>query len=124
LDGITLDYQAESLTVRNITLPLLGTYQAENAALAIAAASFLSKRDGFVFNQQQIVNGLRTVSVPARSEIIEIGGTPVIIDSAHNPQKLEAFFGLIQSLGLPKKPHVVFAAKTDQGLGVFSRYYY
>lgn len=110
-DGLTFDYQFAELTVRNIKIPTLGIYQAENACLAISALKYLSQRDGFEFNETTIKEGLSGVHIPARAEITKFNGTTVIIDSAHNPQKLQAFFSTVESLKLPVKPLVVFSAK-------------
>lgn len=113
-DGVTFDYRTEGLSIDDIVVPTLGLYQAENACLAIAIAEYLAKRDGISIDADRIKKGLKNVIVPARSEIIDFNGTPVIIDSAHNPQKLEAFLELVKSLHLPKKPKIIFAAKNSK----------
>ena len=114
INGIIFDYLSDNITINNIFIPILGKYQAENACLAIATLEFLSKRDNFRLDYQKIRKGFMNANIPARAEIMRINNTPVIIDSAHNPQKLEALFGLITSLKLPIKPLVVFSAKSTK----------
>ena len=114
INGIKFDYLSDNITINNIFIPILGKYQAENACLAIATLEFLSKRDNFRLDYQKIRKGFMNAKIPARAEIMRINNTPVIIDSAHNPQKLEALFGLITSLKLPIKPLVVFSVKSTK----------
>ena len=72
----------------DISLPLAGTYQPKNAAVAITAIEILRKR-GYRISDEAIVAGLATVNWPGRFEIL--GDNPVfILDGAHNPQAIEA----------------------------------
>jgi folylpolyglutamate synthase/dihydropteroate synthase len=82
--------------------------------MAIATVEHLAKRDSISLNPDVIRAGLERVSIPARAEIVDFNGTPVIIDAAHNPQKLEAFFNLVETLNLAVKPLVIFAAKSNK----------
>ncbi|MCF6159141.1 MAG: bifunctional folylpolyglutamate synthase/dihydrofolate synthase [wastewater metagenome] len=69
-------------TYTDIFLPLVGTHQVKNCALAIAALDILRER-GYISVHEEIVrNALAQVSCPARIEII--GTNPLIIlDYAH-----------------------------------------
>lgn len=111
IDGIEFDYRSEAISVKNISIPTLGKYQAENAVLAISAVEYLSKRDKLEADPSTLKDGLANTHIPARAEVRDFQGTPIILDSAHNPQKLEAFFGHIADLKLPIKPLVIFASK-------------
>jgi len=65
-----------------ITLPLIGSYQPNNAAVAITAAERLREK-GYKITDADIVEGLRQVSWPGRFEILR--RDPVfILDGAHN----------------------------------------
>ena len=111
IDGLKFDYTSTNLTIKNLTLPILGPYQAENACVAIATAEYLAKRDSLNINNKIIKNGFTKLNIPARAEINDFNGTPIVIDSAHNPQKLQAFFAMIESLKLPVKPLIIFSSK-------------
>jgi dihydrofolate synthase/folylpolyglutamate synthase len=66
-----------------LPLPLLGRYQQENAAVAVAALEVLADR-GFNISRQSIIDGLEGVDWPGRFQIL--GHNPLIIaDGAHNP---------------------------------------
>ena len=71
-----------------ISLPLAGTYQPKNAAVAITALELL-KDKGYRISADDIVSGLAEAHWPGRFEAI--GRDPVfILDGAHNPQGMEA----------------------------------
>jgi dihydrofolate synthase/folylpolyglutamate synthase len=72
----------------NILLPLIGSYQPKNAAVAITAAELLRKK-GYGISDENIVNGIESVRWPGRFEVL--GYDPVfILDGSHNPQGMEA----------------------------------
>ena len=64
--------------------PLLGDYQAENVATAVATAEVLIEK-GHDIPTEAIVAGAREVSWPGRFEIFDIDGKTVLADGAHNP---------------------------------------
>ncbi len=71
------------ITSYSIKLPLLGYYQLENAAAAVAAVEVLADR-GFDISRDSIVAGLERVSWPGRFQVL--GKKPLIVaDGAHNP---------------------------------------
>jgi dihydrofolate synthase/folylpolyglutamate synthase len=68
-------------------LPL---FQQRNFGLALATVQYVEKRDGLPpISQQQLGEAART-SIPARMEKIPHGRQTVILDGAHNTQKLRA----------------------------------
>ncbi len=67
--------------------PLLGDYQQENAATAIAAVETLVDR-GFAISKESILQGLRDVKWPARLEVFHKDGRLIVVDGAHNPYSM------------------------------------
>ena len=65
-------------------------------------------------SNDEIKQALLDLKIPARAEISSIDGHPIIIDGAHNPQKLDAFFDLLDSIEMPTKPLIIFASKNDK----------
>ncbi len=66
-----------------LSIPLLGHYQLENAAVAIAALEVLVG-NGLDISRDSITRGLSQVSWPGRFQIL--GRNPIIVvDGAHNP---------------------------------------
>ncbi len=82
------------LTSGGIQTPLPappGAYQAGNAAVAVAAVRAFASQSGRTITDEAIRTGLSATKIPGRYEIIERPGEPtVILDGAHNPQKVEA----------------------------------
>lgn len=76
---------------KTLKTSLEGEYQKENISLAIAGLYYLSKRDTFSYDHQTVSSTLQTLHFLGRFDIREIGGKTVILDGAHNPQKMEAF---------------------------------
>ena len=74
--------------------PLLGDYQLENIATAVAAIDVLRDR-GFNVPDDAVVAGVKKVSWPARFQVFEREGKTLVVDGAHNPYSVRR---LLQSL--------------------------
>ena len=74
--------------------PLLGDYQLENVATAVAAIDVLRER-GFDVPDDAIVAGVKDVSWPGRFQVFERDGKTLVVDGAHNPYSVRR---LLQSL--------------------------
>lgn len=102
LAGCTFSYD----TIRDITLPLVGTYQPLNASVAITAARAMGIDD------ETIKNGLAAVKWAGRFEII--GNDPLIIyDGGHNIQCAEAVADTLKALDC-KKIAILTAVMADK----------
>ena len=75
-------YQSENLLLKDIKLGLPGSYQGENAALAVATAEILQRRWS-ALTSEVIARGLRDARWPCRLEQV-LDSPRVIIDVAHN----------------------------------------
>ncbi|MCY4528959.1 MAG: bifunctional folylpolyglutamate synthase/dihydrofolate synthase [Chloroflexi bacterium] len=90
------DLAGQAFTVRglkntyNVSLPLIGDYQQENAATAIAAAETLVDA-GHTLTKANILAGLRKVRWPGRFQVLRREEPPVIADGAHNPYSMRRF---------------------------------
>ncbi len=71
------------LGLYNISSPLLGGYQLENTATAVAALEALVAK-GYIITRENIIKGLENVSWPGRFQVL--ANKPLVIaDGAHNP---------------------------------------
>ncbi len=70
--------------IYNLRTPLLGDYQAENVATAVATAEVLTEK-GYKIPVKAIVSGVREVSWPGRFEVFQKNGSTIVADGAHNP---------------------------------------
>jgi dihydrofolate synthase/folylpolyglutamate synthase len=66
----------------DLTIPLLGRYQLENAAVAVAALEVLGER-GFHVSRESITGGLAKVDWPGRLQVLSRRPL-LVVDGAHN----------------------------------------
>ena len=85
-------------------------FQQHNFQLALAAARYVAKRDGLKLPDtvDLLVNA---TAVPGRYETYTIGEKTVVLDGAHNPQKLEALIDVLSHTY--KEPAVVIAGLSE-----------
>lgn len=69
--------------LENLALPLLGSYQPYNAAVAITTLKVLDQR-GWHISDAAIREGLRKVQWPGRFELLRTE-PPFLLDGSHNP---------------------------------------
>lgn len=96
-------------TVRDIHLPLQGTHQAENAAIALAATEALL---GGV-DADAVRTGFAAVRSPGRLEVVP-GDMPVLLDGAHNPAGAEALADVLSTELGGRRVVVVLGAMGDK----------
>ncbi len=83
LDGQTFLYRDERLQI-----PLLGSHQIKNAAVALMILKTL-RDEGFAITKEAVAKGLKKTFWPARFEVLK--KDPVfILDGGHNPQCAKA----------------------------------
>ncbi len=96
--GTTFNYSDKEFTLPDIHLGLIGGYQAENCSLALAALHALSRRDSFKIDENLIREALAKAVFRGRCEIRQTKYRDIIIDGAHNPQKMQAFISTLTAL--------------------------
>jgi len=103
----------------DLFLPLTGTHQRENLALALAVLSELKDR-GFKITKPRIVHGLRRTELAGRFETISRDPL-VIYDAAHNE---DSFRALEKNLALlrGKKLYLIFGCSSDKDIGYCIRH--
>jgi dihydrofolate synthase/folylpolyglutamate synthase len=107
--GLGFDLDRQLLRVQGrrdsyeLSIPLLGQYQLDNAATAVAALEVLADR-GFNISRQGIVGGLGRVSWPGRLQVLNRHPL-VVVDGAHNisaarrlKQAIEQYFNFDQAI--------------------------
>ena len=89
LDEVTFDFDG----LDGVRLPLIGSYQPRNAAVAITALRVLRGR-GWHIPEQAIRKGLETVKWPGRFELLR-RAPAFVLDGSHNAHGMQA---TVQSL--------------------------
>ncbi len=93
-EGGSSDIEGQYLTVwgrlgtYDLRIPLLGTYQLENAATAVAALEVL-REQGHTISDPAMAQGFARVSWPCRLEVLSRDPL-VVADGAHNPYSVAA----------------------------------
>ncbi len=115
LKGITFDYKE----YKGLFLPMAGTYQPNNAALAITVLQVLRER-GLAVSDEAIVSGLSRVCWPGRFEVL--GEDPLfILDGAHNPHGMAAAVQSIKNQFSGKPVLILTGALADKDVtGMYS----
>jgi len=104
---------------KNLELPLLGDHQLHNAAVVLGAVDTLIEK-GWKISEQNIHDGLRTVSWPGRFDIVK--RDPLfIIDGGHNPQCLESLVKNIQDYLAGRKLIALTGVLADKDYGQMFR---
>lgn len=83
-------------STRQKNLPL---FQQRNWAVAVTAYAHLAVRDTLLAIDQLPLSDIATHHPPGRMEIFKVGNKTIILDGAHNPQKLHALVASLQAKG-------------------------
>jgi dihydrofolate synthase/folylpolyglutamate synthase len=99
---------------QRLRIPLLGIYQAENAALAVAAIDALRSR-GWDISDGALRDGLSRTRWLGRLEVIDRHPI-VLVDGAHNPAALDRSLAAVRTLATGRPLVIVFGAMKDKDL--------
>ena len=89
-------------------------YQRRNWLLADTVFNYLRNRDKLPNLTRQVLQLTQAVQVPARMEARQLGGKTIVMDGAHNAQKMTAFIGSFQQQYPGQEPAVLLALKQDK----------
>jgi len=110
LSGSSFDFiwtNGSSERVQPYQLSTPALYQVGNASLTLAAIELL-KGLGFKVGKEKVYKSLKTAKVPGRFEIIRKRPL-IILDGAHNPEKIKALLNSLKGL-FPKKKYIFLVA--------------
>ena len=106
IEGKTSKYQ--------VSIPLLGDYQLENTAAAVAALEILAST-GFAISAADIAQGLARVKWPGRFQILQQHPT-VLVDGAHNVASMKGLVNNIKAYFSYKRIFLVFGTSCDKDI--------
>ncbi len=106
----TFDFRRTDSVIPRLNIGLMGSYQIDNAALAVMAAIEASRVFGGV-NETAIRKGLSLARWPGRFDVGKFGGNTIIVDGAHNEDAMRRFTSdYLKSPFASKKSVFVFGA--------------
>jgi dihydrofolate synthase/folylpolyglutamate synthase len=106
IEGRTSEYQ--------VSIPLLGDFQLENAAAAVAALEILTS-EGFDISAADIAQGLARLKWPGRFHILQEHPT-VLADGAHNVASMKGLVNNIKEYFAHKRIFLVFGTSCDKDI--------
>ena len=111
-DGLLVEARTPNGTLGDLRIGLLGSHQADNAAVALAIIDALAERWGVAVAETALRNGLAGVRWPGRLELLDgarVGLSRVLLDGAHNPAGATALAAALAELGV-RRPAIIFGA--------------
>lgn len=112
---ICCGYERQSFSYRswnNVVISLAGSYQIQNAALALEAVTALRKT-GFSLSDRQVYDGLLNTRWRGRFTVIQKNPT-VIMDGAHNPAAAKELQSSLKLYFKGKKLYYIFGIFQDK----------
>jgi dihydrofolate synthase/folylpolyglutamate synthase len=106
IEGRTSKYQ--------VSIPLLGDFQLENAVAAVAALEVLVSA-GFAISTADIAQGLARVKWPGRFHILQQNPT-VLVDGAHNVASMRRLVSNVKAYFSYKRLFLVFGTSCDKDI--------
>jgi len=97
-----------------VSIPLLGDFQLENASTAVAVLEILASM-GFAISAIDIAQGLAQVKWPGRFQILQQHPT-VLVDGAHNVASMKRLVNNIKSYFAHKRIFLVFGTSCDKDI--------
>lgn len=95
-------------------LQAMPNYQARNWQLAHAVYSYLEKRDNLKHLTRQVLAKTQIVAAPGRMDTRQVQGKTLVMDGAHNVQKMTAFINSFHKLYPGVKPAVLLSLKHNK----------
>lgn len=107
IDGSTIIYAGCTFKI-----PLTGKHQIYNFATAVAAINVL-KKNGWQISAKNLIDGISSVKIPARTEIVS--RSPLtIIDGGHNAEGIDALCASLKRFCSDKKIFAVYGMMRDK----------
>lgn len=112
--GASFDLRLPGWSATGLELSLLGAHQVANAALAVAAVRALGP-SRYPVSDPALRQALAAVKVDGRLEIIDTDPL-IVLDGAHNPDKMSAFAQALKDLFPDRKVTAVLGFKRGHDL--------
>lgn len=98
-----------------LQLPLLGTYQPQNASTVLTAIELLNESGVLQISEDAIRRGLASVRWPARFEMLRRSDPIILFDGSHNPQGIRSAVQSISTYFPAQKVNILSGVMNDKG---------
>ncbi len=98
----------------DIKIGMYGEHQLENAALCLSVFDLVIKQRKLKINKEKLIKRLENLQFPGRFEIKNIEDHIVVIDGAHNPQKIAALVKAVETKYSSSKKHYILSYKANK----------
>ena len=110
--GTQFSYQNEKVQWRDLEMSVVGLHQAQNATLILDVVQAIAQRDGWTVSESSTRQALKETVLPGRFEIRSLGEQTIILDVAHNPQKIRSLLETVRVI-FPKHHRTHLGLRTD-----------
>ena len=114
--GSIFDFAMNGYQFKNCEIKLPGTFQVENAAVALAGLILLKEKFNFSISEDRIRKAFLQADWPARFEIIQKGQKTFVLDGAHNVDSIRALVRNIKGLFPGRSVVTVFGISREKNL--------
>ena len=115
MDGTAFDYEG-GRSLDGLRTKLLGEYQADNAATAIAIAEGLGRR-GFDVSDESIRAGIAATTWPGRLDVVSRDPF-LMFDGSHNPDGIARTVTVLKDLGVVPLTYVMACMDDKDAAGI------
>jgi len=89
-------------------------FQRRNWQLAFAVYQYIASRDGLNNLDEAAIHASMRTIIPGRMEVVQLGASTLIMDGAHNEQKMRAFVASFGRAYPGKKAAILLSLKEDK----------
>lgn len=118
--GIVFNYESKHFILENIYCSLLGIHQASNISLAIKTIEEL-RTINFAITENNIKKALSNSSFPGRLDVRKVKEKAVILDGAHNKDKMKALIKSLKMIWPQKRIIGIIAFKQTKDIVSMSK---
>lgn len=124
--GTTFSYRGYAgegnIRLEDVNIALIGAHQADNAAVAITAArELLGPAYPIEKFSKGVKKALKKVKNPGRFSILRHNDKTIILDVAHNPEKIASVVRTFQTLFPHEKAAILFSCKWTKDAAAMAR---
>ncbi len=109
--GSTFDFKFDTCSFPQIKLAMIGKHQIENCALALAVSLFIFKQDYLTITEKKLYQALKQLKFKGRFALYSKNKHYLVLDGAHNPQKMKAFLKALTTIFPDQKFDFILAFK-------------